>query len=886
MLSLRKGVSLVILCIVFVIGSATRLPAEKQQIQTIQSSPTRSNQNNEKLAITDTLLHFTAEGLSWNDRITGALWGTADFTTALTGDTLWHRDTFNAISGSYSLWWGDPEVGPNGGYLSERIDYTSMPEIILAADQDSVFLIYKHYVRCEEFHDTFIRESWDGYNVRVDVSGDALGYYEIAPYKVESDSSHYQNENPIACDTANEWDILRCWEFWGQQIGPYISPYDQWLGGYSCDGTGRGGTETIVTKVYDLRPFAGDTVRITFAGASDWANDTLDDSTLFGYIIDDVMIMDDMDSAMVADLNLTGDTLFFEDFEDGDPGWGSGIPDRPTGNWWHLSTSSHTGNYGALCGDSSSYRYPLDANNAIVSPRIAHADLDTAMSSLRLDWWMRCDPGTNHPLAWNAYKLDDGEWTYISWLHVLQDEAYELDMIDNFQWWHNDAWSDTLFDLTPLLTDPPVPWDTMQVCVGFLSSGTDDTTGTVGLQVDDIALIGEVGVFAEIDIGVTAARISSPNANDVVLSMDTVAVTNYEPAAVTPGTYVVRMTILDSTGTAVFGPGTVISATPTPQIDSLATAKVPLDISACRWTLSEEGWYSFRIWTEAVGTYLDTNPDNDTLKNDDSSLPAAYNYPAGTGELRYHDQDFYSYDHNSAIWLNTDMIAAVRFTPDPGLYSFDLRWAQLIIREYGYDFDLLVFGPGDETQPGALLATVPFSTPDNDGSKRSQFVDLNAAPALRDLTSGFWMGIQPHTDTMPDKVSYFEGNDPDILGGWNYSYLYDGATWEKREWDWIITAGISFRTIFPMAEKSGDDLHLNWVDVSQAAKYYVYRETDPEPDPIAPFDSTTVSSYTDPGVVGIGAGYYYWFHTVHQDNFVYDKLSEPVSEFGRQLRNE
>ena len=724
--------------------------------------------------------------------------------------------------------------------------------------------------------------------MRVDVSGDALGYYEIAPYKVESDSSHYQADGPDGSDLANEWNILRCWEFWGQQTGEYTPPIDQWLGGFSNDGTGRGGDSTIVTKIFDLRPFAGDTVRITFAGASDWSIDTLEDSTLFGYIIDDILIMDDMDSAMIADLNLTGDTLFFEDFEDGDPGWGAGFPDRPTGNWWWLAASAHSGGFGALCGDSASYRYPLDAQNALVSPKIARADLDTAMTRLWLDWWMRCDPDTNHPFAWNAYRLDGGEWTYISQLCVTEDQVYELDAIDNSQWWHNHAWSDTLFDLTPLLTDPPAPWDTLQVLVGFRSFSNDDTTGTVGLQVDDIALIGEVGVYTELDLGVTAARIPSPNANDVEVHLDTVAVTNYEPEAVDPGSYVVKMTIRnDNTGMAVFGPGTVISLASTPPIDSAATVKVPLDPSTGSWTPIMKGPHTFKIWTECTGYYADLFPDNDTLRNDVGSFPGAFCYLAGTGEIRHHDQDFYSHSHTDAISLGSDEIAAVRVTPDAGLYPFDLKWVEVAIREYGYEFDLLVFGPGDETQPGALLAMIPFSTENMLGLKGTYQIDVSAVSALRDLSFEFWIGISPHLSTMFFTVACYENYDPDILGDWGHSYFYDGATWEKQDRDWLMTAGTSFRTVFPQSFAVGDDLHLEWDDVSQAIKYYVYRESDPEVGEPALFDSTEVSQYTDPDVLGgPGSGYYYWFHTVEFDGQIYDKLSEPIGDFGRELTNE
>ena len=429
----------------------------------------------------DTLLHFTAEGPSWNDVVQAAPWDTVDNTLDLIAG-YWHRDDFNAISGSYSLWWGDPDIG---GYLSERLEYIDVPEIVLAADADSVFLIYKQYVRCEEGHGLGMFQGWDGYNVRVDIPGDTtetgeeIGYFEIAPYKVAADSSYYQHPP----DPSNEWNILRCWERWGQQFGPYIAPWDQWIGGYSNDGDdslGVGWEETIVSKVYDLRPFAGDTVRITFAAGSDWGYDTLDDSTLFGYIIDDVMIMDDMDSAMVANLTLTGDTLFFEDFEDDDPGWTTRVPGVPTGNWWWLASGGHSGIYKAFCADPFSGAYPENCDNALRSPKLAHDQFDANMAELDLDWYLLCYTADDHSNAYNQYKLDDGQWHQISVLtHELGTSyVYSLAGVTTADWWNVDQWSDFMHNMTPLVTDSTITWDTLQVQIGFSSDAGWDTPAT------------------------------------------------------------------------------------------------------------------------------------------------------------------------------------------------------------------------------------------------------------------------------------------------------------------------------------------------------------------------------------------------------------------------
>jgi hypothetical protein len=258
--------------------------------------------------VADTLVWLSAEGPSWNDEITGAPWNMLDFTT-FWGDTLWHRDAFNVCNGSHAMWCGDPDVGPGGGYLDNRWQALISPPITLSADDDSVFLIYSHWLRCEENHDSPLIFSWDGYNVRIDLASDDTTFFEIKPYHVQDDSSYYDQPGR----ETKEWGRLRCWER-HVETGP-SSPF---MGGFSQDTS-----SACSKKVFDLRPYAGETMQVEFVFASDWAINTLDDATWFGLVLDDVLIAEGLDSLTIATMpaELGGDTLFYDSLEDSPQGW-------------------------------------------------------------------------------------------------------------------------------------------------------------------------------------------------------------------------------------------------------------------------------------------------------------------------------------------------------------------------------------------------------------------------------------------------------------------------------------------------------------------------------------------------------------------------------------
>jgi hypothetical protein len=771
------------------------------------------------------------------------------------------------------------------------------------------FLVYKHHIRCEEAHGFGIFEGWDGYNIRVDEADDDQGFDEIAPYKVEADSSYYKHPP----DPSNEWNILRCWERHGQQIGPYVAPYDQWIGGYACDGTGQGGTETVVTKVYDLRPFAGDTIQIAFDAASDWGYDTSDDSTLFGYLIDDVLIADDLDSTMIADESYSGsDTLYFEDFEDALVGWGISIPNVPTGNWWDFYSVGHTGIYSVACRDIFSLEYPENCDNVIVSPTIFKADLDSNMADMRLRWYLQCDV-TGHDEdcgARNEFQLDDGDWTYISTLTHPGGTSYYfgLEGVTTSDWWNTDSWSGFMTDMSPLVLDTSIVWDSLKVRIGFFSNAGTDTSGTKGLAVDDVTLSGRVA--AEYDMGVYSLKIPGPDANDKAVIFDSVAVYNYGWHDVASGNYMVYMTVQDTDNVIVWGPQQVLDFNESPNCTILTAIMAPLDTSLAKVTLDEEGLYHIKMWTDtewldSTGAVIATDNENwnDTLVVFEHSsgkqyvYPDFYNYPAGQGQLRYHDQGLYYYPYINIASMEAGEIAAVHFTPDESLYPFDLRLALPQCADSNKALNVKVWGSGSSPDAAPLLATIAFN-PHTDSNR----VELDDYADLQHLSSDFWMGVEFPTATgaIMGVESAENAADQTLLRAgegrsWDHSWLYTEDEWGQYDDDWLITAVISWRTIDPEVmpslsgplKNSSGNLYFDWADVSQAMDYLIYRSTDIQSTfPLLDSTAAGTSNYTDLGVVGdTGTHYYYLFHTRHQDGGVYDKTSKAVGEFDASISN-
>jgi hypothetical protein len=834
-----------------------------------------------KAVTIDTIAWFSAEGPSWQDEMMApAEWDTMDATIE---KSYWHVADFNVCTGDSAWWCGDPSIG-SGGYSDGWYQMLTTDNFIaLPATADSIYLTYNSWLRCEENWGFPRQYSWDGYNVRLALKSDPDNFFEIYPYQPADDSSYYRGK------LYHEWDSLYCWGYNGD-IG----------GGFSQD-TSSG----CIGRMYDLLSYAGDSVKVRYIFCTDGAYNTLDDSTLFGLVLDDIKV-----TAYTPGKG--EEVLFTEDCET--------LPHNmvptvsiPSGTYWWLAFGGQGGSvYKAHDGDPMTEKYASNLEDMLVSPKIAHADLDTNLADLWLMYYLRgnfndldefpeVDFVINEYRTWDSTQVGGGEWRCVS--QLFGTTCYVFMDFDNADWWGMDQWGDDLRNLTPLITDPAHNvWDTLEVAILVHTDSDTCENGGKGLQVDNVTISGRIG-FPN-DIGVVGAKIPNPNANDVKLFMDTLAVENYGFNTASSGAYMVKMTIVDSLGTVVFGPGTQIAAFPTPQIDPLQTALVPLDASVCDFTLTEEGVYDFFIWTE-WSAIPDDDPANDTLRTEytfkDLLYPYAYNYPAGQGQLRYHDQAFYSYPSLNIRKMEANDVAAVHFTPESSLYPFDIALGLPELKHVGQTYNFNVYGPGvDDDHPGALWTQVQFTTDTSDELKYVR-VELSDSAACQHLSSDFWMGVEFPTGTGGEYVMGCEASDPGhAVASWDRSYLYwdpdavKAQDWHKYEYDLMITCVIRFRTVDaaamvsesgpPMKNSSGN-LYLDWDDVSQAHDYLIYRATDVTGSfPL--LDSAAVSNYTDANVVGtVGTDYYYLFHTRHQDGYSYDKTSKAVGEFDKAMLN-
>jgi hypothetical protein len=230
---------------------------------------------------------------------------------------------------------------------------------------------------------------------------------------------------------------------------------------------------------------------------------------------------------------------------------------------------------------------------------------------------------------------------------------------------------------------------------------------------------------------------------------------------------------------------------------------------------------------------------------------------------------------------------AVHYTPDESLYPFDMRLALPQMADSNLTYTFKVWGSG--STPGTEL----YSTSANSDSDRIVLSDVDA---LQHLSSDFWMGCEFPTGSQFVMGTETAENELEKLGrNWGHSYWDTSGVWEAYDYDWLITAVISWRTIDPEAlpslsgpsKNSSGNLYLDWADVSQAKDYLIYRGTDIDsPFPFLDSTAAATSNYTDMGVVGdTGTSYYYLFNTRHQDGGVYDKTSKAIGEFDRALGN-
>nr|NIT56410.1 hypothetical protein [Fodinibius sp.]NIW44461.1 hypothetical protein [Gammaproteobacteria bacterium]NIX02229.1 hypothetical protein [Phycisphaerae bacterium]NIY24993.1 hypothetical protein [Fodinibius sp.] len=275
------------------------------------------------------LYRFTSnDSVLWNeDWETGTLgnWWTLDETDV---GEKWHLDDWMAFGGSGLSWWmADTTLGTNGGYDNEWYQVIDTDPIDLTGTANPT-LTFQSRWSCEPpAGATPPYNGWDGMNVRVSTDGGATWIVL---------------QNPTPAYTATSLYSFGVSHGEGPNVPGWAAQQLTW---------------TQVTV--DLSAYAGQTVQIRFAFASDPAASTADppsgDPSWFAWQIDNIEVADGANVLFSNDGTPTGMT----------PSNNVSIG----GDLWHIATGVGlpSGSYFADCNDSLTGTYNPNMINSLIS---------------------------------------------------------------------------------------------------------------------------------------------------------------------------------------------------------------------------------------------------------------------------------------------------------------------------------------------------------------------------------------------------------------------------------------------------------------------------------------------------------------------------------------
>lgn len=497
-------------------------------------------------------------------------WTHIDETYAGTIPVYWHASTFMPYGGTGNSWWCGDSIYYNGhlyvGYDNEWLQFLTSPDITLPpSPAGNIILTFKSKYKIEPPTGGYPEgyDGWDGINVRISTDGGET-FREITP------------------------------------IGGY--PQSSMYGfGYNGEGPGHpgwgGASAGWVTPQFNLNAYAGQTVRIRFAFGSDPGFCTIfrsaeegNDSTMFGWVVDNITVKDD------------ADTFFFDDAGDTRPASMVGSNGLVAhGDNWTLSTASyHSPTHSFNCAPDTLLLASL------ISPLIHIPGGDTLTF---YSFWYRPDlrdadgDGDNY--------LEDFFSVWVSsdsgrtWTRLLYDYMRDSSMANN---WYL-VMGDSIYneDLTPLAEIPRwsfisttelTSYAGQEIQLKWLVRCDDNDDGGVGtgLWVDDILVYYIIAKHN--DVGVKEIGTTPINLNQNV--MFTVILANYGIDNQSDVQSLFR--IYDSGGNVVHSG----ALTPWPAID--AGRSVARTVT---WRPTRADNYIFRCWTNLL---TDEDRSNDTLE--------------------------------------------------------------------------------------------------------------------------------------------------------------------------------------------------------------------------------------------------------------------------------
>ncbi|MDP8210238.1 MAG: immune inhibitor A, partial [Candidatus Stygibacter australis] len=215
-------------------------------------------------------------------------WEYYDETAPTDWNEAWHISDVGAYDGD-SWWMGDEELG---GYTDHRYLILDTPTLTLAADSPELNFMFA--LSCEDVGGDPPYNAWDGANVRISTDGGST-WTPIEGTPAYNGSSFYSFG----------------YEF-NEGVGiPGWGSSTEWVAWTEAN--------------FDLSAYAGDSVKLRFAFASDPAYSTGDDPDMFGFKLDDIEIDTDAGQFVSDGDGAAGDAQMV-------PGYGGAV----VGNLWHV----------------------------------------------------------------------------------------------------------------------------------------------------------------------------------------------------------------------------------------------------------------------------------------------------------------------------------------------------------------------------------------------------------------------------------------------------------------------------------------------------------------------------------------------------------------------